>query len=232
MLSSGAAALGIALESGHLAAFEAYRREILEWNQRINLTAITGDEEIAVKHFVDSIACLKAAEIPPRARLVDVGSGAGFPGIPLAILRPDLDLWLLDATRKKVEFLRHVTAALGIAAHTVWARAEDAGQRKDLRERFDVATARAVAPLGILAEYCLPLCRVGGRVLAMKGRYASAEVGAAMRAVRLLGGRVESVYEYELPFGAGTRAIPVIVKDKPTPRAYPRNAGTPAKKPL
>ena len=166
-------AIGLPQAAGQYGRFALYCRALQEWNQKINLTAITDDEGVAVKHFADSLLPLTMAELPQGASLVDVGSGAGFPGLPMALVRPDLRLTFLDSLQKRLTFLEGVTAALGVPAAFVHARAEEAGRDAARRERFDAATARAVANLGVLAEYCLPLVRVGGSSWRSRARLAA-----------------------------------------------------------
>jgi 16S rRNA (guanine527-N7)-methyltransferase len=231
--SAGAAALGVPLDAGALDRFSSYLDALLEWNPRVNLTRITDPEQIAVKHFVDSLTCLRAAEFGPSARLADVGSGAGLPGVALAIARPDLRVTLIESSRRRCDFLRHVIRALGLdRVEVACLRAEDAGRQDYYRQSYDLAVSRAVARLAVLAEYCLPLVRVGGAFLAQKGREAETEVAKAAPALEALGGTVEASTRFELPGGAGERKIVVIRKVAPTPEAYPRRAGVPAKRPL
>ena len=203
--------------------FALYCAQLQEWNQRMNLTAITDDEGVAEKHFADSLLPLTMAELPQGAALVDVGSGAGFPSLPMALVRPDLRVTFLDSLQKRLTFLEQLTAKLRVNAAALHARAEDAGQDKLYREQFDVATARAVANLNALAEYCLPLVRVGGQFLALKGAAGEEELAAAAGAITKLGGRVEAVHRYALPCG-DARVLIVIRKERPTPPQYPRTA--------
>lgn len=212
---------------------------VAEWNQQINLTAITTPKDMVLKHAVDSALALLSVDLKPGARVVDVGTGAGFPGVTLKCLVPDIDLVLLESLGKRCKFLEsvgtEVLPRLGVEGkgyQVLWSRAEDAGQAAAYREQFDVVVARAVADLRVLSELCLPLCRVGGAFLAMKGPSLGEELGAAERAIALVGGKVEEVREVDLPEGAGTRTLVRIRKVKPTPKAYPRKAGTPGKSPL
>ena len=196
--------------------FALYCAQLQEWNQRMNLTAITDDEGVAEKHFADSLLPLTMVQLPVGASLVDVGSGAGFPGLPMALARPDLRVTFLDSLQKRLTFLAQLTQMLEVPAATLHARAEDAGQDKAYREQFDVATARAVANLNALAEYCLPLVKVGGLFLALKGAAGEEELAAAQGAITKLGGRVEAIYRYALPSG-DARVLIVIRKERPTP---------------
>ncbi len=215
-----------------------YARLLREWNEKVNLTAILDDEGIAVRHIMDSLTLLPFLDqyLPKDQaaglNLIDVGTGAGFPGLPLKIQRPDLQVLLLDSLTKRIRFLDAVIAALHLdGIDTRHDRAEDAGHRSDLRERFDVATARAVASLPVLCEYCLPFVRTGGAFLAMKG-LAAGEAAEAARAIHLLGGKLKAVHEFILPGTEMKRAVIIIEKVRPTPAAYPRKAGKPEQQPL
>lgn len=249
LLRAGAGALGLTLGAGHLAAFEAYYRELAAWNERLNLTAITGYEEVQRRHFLDSLSCLLAlpgglaADGLPNAvpiqvgpgglRLADVGTGAGFPGIPLKIMLPDARITLIEATAKKVAFLRHIVRLLALeGVEIVNARAEDVGRLPEHREQYDMVVARAVAPLCVLAEYCLPLCRVGGRVVAQKGSEGAEEAEQAREAIALLGGGPIEVKPVEIAELPPNRTLVVIAKVAKTPEEYPRRAGMPSKRPL
>lgn len=222
---------GILLTEKQLAQFQRYMELLVEWNQKMNLTAITDPEGVTVKHFYDSLILLQAVEIPEGARLIDVGTGAGFPGIPLAIARPDIRLTLLDSLNKRLTFLAEVCRELGIQAELRHARAEEGGRQKELREQFDVATARAVAGMNVLSEYCLPFVKKGGVFAAMKGPDGEEEVKAAARGIGVLGGKPEKLEKFELPDGS-RRCIAVIRKVRETPAAYPRHGAKIAKKPL
>jgi 16S rRNA (guanine527-N7)-methyltransferase len=225
--------LGIHLSPRQLACFERYEKELVEWNARFNLTAIRDSEGIRAKHFLDSLTCLLAWRDVPPASLIDVGTGAGFPGLPLKILYPGLDLALVESVGKKAAFCRHAAASLGMErVDVITARAEEVGQNPRYRERFDWAVARAVAALPILVEYLLPLVKVGGGVLAQKGESGPAEAHASERALRMLGGRLRQVIPVHLPGVAEDRYLIVIDKVAATPPNYPRREGIPAKKPL
>ena len=211
--------------------FSIYCQMLQEWNEKINLTAITDDQGIAVKHFVDSLLPLTMFDLPDHARLIDVGTGAGFPSIPMKLIRPDLQLILLDSLEKRLNFLRNLSARLGIDAVTLHARAEEAGRDPKHREKYDVATSRAVAAMGVLAEYCLPLVKVGGVLLALKGSSGRQEAEDGKRAIELCGGRVEQIHDYALPNG-DPRTLVIVRKISQTPPKYPRNAGQISKRPL
>lgn len=222
---------GILISQKQADCFQRYMELLLEWNQKMNLTAITEPEEVAIKHFVDSLLLFKAVVIPEHAKVADVGTGAGFPGIPLAVMRPDLDLTLLDSLNKRLVFLEAVCNGLEISSTRVHMRAEEAGRQKAFREQFDLVTARAVAPLNLLAEYCLPLVKVGGIFAAMKGPGIEEELAVAKQAVSILGGKLEEVCSFLLPDGS-KRSIAVIKKIKHTGDRYPRQSAKIAKNPL
>jgi 16S rRNA (guanine527-N7)-methyltransferase len=214
-------------------AFSLYAEQLLAWNERVNLTAITDPEAIVTRHFLDSLSVKMAVTFTAGMRVVDVGTGAGFPGLPLRLVFPQIELTLLEATAKKTAFLQHVTQLLGLTNVCILtARAEDAGQDPATREKFDLALARAVAPLPVLAEYLLPLCRIGGRCVALKGEHAAAEVQAAQHALRILGGRLAKIISVELPQVVETHHLVVIEKIAATPPQYPRRPGIPSKRPL
>jgi 16S rRNA (guanine527-N7)-methyltransferase len=243
--------MALTLEQQH--AFQRYRDELVAWNTRANLTAIIQDKDIQVKHFLDSLSCLAAISAArlqapdgrglapgsepesskPEIRLVDVGTGAGFPGLPLKIVCPSMRLTLIEATGKKVDFLNHIVAILELRNVTVIkARAEEVGRDLAHREQYDWAVARAVAEMPTLAEYLLPLVRRGGHALAQKGEGAPAETHAAAHAIARLGGELERLIPVELPSIVETRYLVVFKKVAATPQTYPRRPGVPAKLPL
>ena len=236
LLITGASELGITLTPRHLAAFETCYQELLAWNQKFNLTAITDREGVLVRHFLDSLSCLKAlphADLACGGRVIDVGTGAGFPGLPLKIVYPEMRLTLLEATGKKVGFLQYMAGALGLQrVQAIHGRAEDLGQDEAHREVYDWVIARAVAEMPTLVEYLLPLAKVGGAVLAQKGEGAAAEVHQADCAIKTLGGRVRQLVPVELRGLAETRYLVVIDKVAATPQKYPRRPGVPKKSPL
>lgn len=229
-LTAQAKAMGVKIKPEQAERFQVYLELLLEWNEKQNLTAITEPQLVAEKHFLDSLTLLRCG-IKEGAKLIDVGTGAGFPGVPLKILRPDLELTLLDGANKRLAFLREVCAKLGLQAEFLHKRAEEAGRDSLLRERFDVATARAVAPLPVLAEYCLPLVKMRGWFLAMKGPGAGEELAQAARALQLLGGAEGEIVSLMLPT-AGERAIVCARKLAFTPKEYPRHGNTIVKHPL
>jgi len=235
-LLRGARELGITLKETHLALFQTYYEELVEWNRRFNLTAITDYEGVQVRHFLDSLSCLLVlprAELQAGARVIDVGTGAGFPGLPLRIVCPGMRLTLLEATRKKVDFLEHLLRRLGFSdVEVIHARAEDLGHRPGYREGHDWAIARALAEMPTLVEYLLPLVRVRGAMLAQKGENAPAEVHSAEEAIRILGGRVRKLVPVDLHGLAETRYLVIVDKVAATPEKYPRRPGMPEKRPL
>jgi len=231
LLSPTAAAWGLPLSQMQLDQFAIYAGELRRWNERVNLTSITDGPGIVTRHFLDSLRCAQSWGPAPES-LIDIGAGAGFPGLPLKILHPELRLTLVESIAKKATFLRHIADTLGLAdVQIVVARAEVVGRDPAHRERYAVAAARAVAELRVLAEYCLPLCRPRGRFLAPKGSTIESEVQAALPAVELLGGRMVAIEPVDLP-GLEPRTLIVIEKIGPTPAQYPRAPGVPAKRPL
>jgi 16S rRNA (guanine527-N7)-methyltransferase len=225
--------LGIQLSSIQLESFEIYERELLDWNTRINLTAICEQQQVRTKHFLDAFTCMLAMRNTPMERVIDVGTGAGLPGIPLKILNPNIQLTLVESVGKKADFCRHVCAVLRLeGVQVITDRAEALAQSPDHRQRYDWAVARAVARLPVLAEYLLPLARVGGAALAMKGETAPAEAHEADYAIHLLGGRLRKLVPITLPGVVDERFLVVIDKVAATPAGYPRKVGLPAKKPL
>ncbi|MEA4909179.1 MAG: 16S rRNA (guanine(527)-N(7))-methyltransferase RsmG [Chloroflexi bacterium] len=225
--------LGTRLTSKQIAAFEVYERELCDWNTRFNLTAIRDVTGIRSKHFLDSISCLLAFKDKTPTRLIDIGTGAGFPGIPIKILCPNLRLTLVESVGKKAEFCRHVTTILGLdKVEILQARAEEVGQLPAHREQYDWAVARAVANLPTLMEYLLPLVRVGGAALAQKGENGPAEAHAADHPAHLLGGHLRQLYPVTLPGVAEERYLIVFDKVAATPPKYPRRVGVPLKSPL
>jgi 16S rRNA (guanine527-N7)-methyltransferase len=224
---------GITLSPEQVAQFETYAQELAVWNDRINLTAITEPEAVRVRHFLDSLSVVQAANFRPGMRVIDVGTGAGFPGLPLCIAFPGIHLTLMEATGKKITFLEHIAEQLELDhVRTLHARAEEAGHLPDERGRYDVVLARAVARLPALVEYMLPLARLGGTCIAMKGTTAQAEAEDARRALVLLGGQVKGIERIQLPGVPDERYLVAIEKIAPTPAPYPRKPGIPTRKPL
>ena len=210
--------------------FEIYLKELLAWNQKFNLTSITDPGEIRLKHFEDSLALLQILKLTDES-VVDIGAGAGFPGIPLKIVCPDIKLTLIEATRKKAEFLKHLVARLTLKEVAVlWGRAEEIAKNK--REAFDLAVSRAVAKLNILSEYCLPFVKIGGQFIAYKEEKVGAEAASAQKAIERLGGKIKAIIKVKLPNSDLTRSLVLIEKIAPTPPAFPRRPGMAKKNPL
>ena len=211
---------------------ETYYNLLVEWNEKMNLTAITDAQGVVVKHFADSVSVLNYLDFPYNSSIIDVGTGAGFPGVVLKIARPDIKLTLLDSLNKRLVFLQNVLGEINLSADLIHSRAEDGGRDKNLRESFDYAVSRAVANMNVLSEYCLPYVHVGGSFLAFKGRGAESEISAAKSAIKKLGGKIAETYNFALPFDGGERAIVQIQKIAETPNKYPRNAGKIKSSPL
>jgi 16S rRNA (guanine527-N7)-methyltransferase len=225
--------LNIRLNQGQLNALSLFERELLDWNERFNLTAIRDSDEIHSKHFLDSLSCVLALNGNRSGRLIDVGTGAGFPGIPLKIALPQVDLTLVESIGKKAEFCRHVVSLLQLEHVTILQkRVEELGQNPQFRESYDWAVARAVANLNTLAEYLLPLLKVGGLAIAQKGESGPLEAHKAEKAIRVLGGRFRQLLQVHIPGVAETRYLVVIDKIATTPATYPRRVGIPSKKPI
>jgi 16S rRNA (guanine527-N7)-methyltransferase len=232
-LETAANSFGLNLTPEQIKAFAKYNELLIAWNEKINLTAITDPQEVAVKHMVDSLACLDDAIFVEGCSVIDVGTGAGFPGLPLKIVRPDIKLTLLDSLNKRLLFLQDVVDQLGLAGtELIHARAEDAGRNSKLRAKYHIAVSRAVARLNVLAELCLPFVRLNGFFVALKGAQFCEEVSEAESAIVKLGGQVIDVHPVKLPGIDDKRAIVVIKKIADTPAAYPRRPGIPEKKPL
>ncbi len=231
LLRSESAKIDISLDDTALARFDEYARLLIEWNNNINLTSITTPDEIVTKHFVDSLSILKYVDIPDSASIIDVGTGAGFPGMPLLIARPDINITFLDSLKKRLGFIDEVLNVNSLSASLVHGRAEDMGNTADYREQFDFATARAVAPLNVLCEYCMPFVKVGGRFVSMKGASARDELDCAENAIATLGGELESFFDFNLANG-DKRSIIIIKKVSQTPTNYPRRSKKIDTKPL
>ncbi|MBQ7837997.1 MAG: 16S rRNA (guanine(527)-N(7))-methyltransferase RsmG [Clostridia bacterium] len=231
LLISDAEKLGLSIENDKIKQFEKLAELLVEQNKTMNLTAITDPDGIAVKHFADSISVLNAAKFDEKARVLDVGTGAGFPGIPLLIMRPGLDLTMLDSTAKKLKYVASTVEELGLTANVLHTRAEEAGQSKEYRETFDIVCSRAVAALNVLCEYCLPFVKVGGVFVAMKAAKAQEEIEGAKAAIKLLGGKIIDEKSFTLSDG-GERNLIIIKKISHVPPKYPRVSAQIAKKPL
>lgn len=214
-----------------LKQFFDYMNLIIEWNEKINLTAITDFEDIILKHFIDSLTINKYLE--KNKELADIGTGAGFPGIPIKIYRPDLKITLVDSLKKRINFLNEVILKLELQnIFTIHSRVEDFGKNKLYRENFDYVTARAVANLSVLSEYLVPIVKIGGQCICMKGSDIADELENSINAIKILGGNIEIIDEFILPDSDISRNIVIINKERGTPSRYPRKAGVPVKEPL
>lgn len=232
-LKVAATEYGLNLTEDQISAFNKYYELLYEWNKKINLTAITESKDVAIKHMVDSLSCFKADLFKENISLIDVGTGAGFPGLPLKIFYPSLKLTLLDSLNKRVKFLQLVVDELGLKdVEVIHARSEEAARNKKYREKFDLATARAVARLPIICEYCLPFVKDGGTFIALKGRQYEEEATQAQKAIKILGGEIADIMPVKLPEIDDKRAVIYIKKIKSTPKTYPRKAGTPERNPI
>jgi 16S rRNA (guanine527-N7)-methyltransferase len=234
LVEAARAKLGIELSKDILTALRVYEMELLGWNEHINLTAIRDAEGVRIKHFLDSLTILKAWErTRPPERLIDVGTGAGFPGLVLKLVWPSTQITLVESVGKKADFCRHIVTQLGLEqASVISERAEDVGQDPDHRHTYDLAVARAVARMPILMEYLLPLVHRNGQVMAMKGETAPAETHMANQAIHLLGGKLHKLLHLELPGVVEERFIVVVNKVAQTPEEYPRRTGVPSKNPI
>ena len=231
ILEKKAKKIGIVLNVKQIKNFFDYYLLLIEWNEKMNLTAITEVNDVILKHFIDSLTICKY--IPQNAKIIDVGTGAGFPGIPLKIIRDDLNVVLLDSLNKRINFLNEVIKELQLKnVYSIHARVEEFAKNKKYRESFDIVTSRAVANMSTLSEYMLPLSKVGGKMLAMKGPDFKDEITNSKKALDILGGEIEKIDEYQLPKTDIRRSVIVIRKIKSTPQKFPRKPGTPAKEPL
>lgn len=231
LIVNGSEKLGIQLDEGQINSLIKYADILREWNEKINLTAITDDEGIAVKHFLDSFTAFKTGDV--KGKVIDVGTGAGFPGLVLKIAKPEIELTLLDSLNKRIVFLNDLCERLGIDdVETVHARAEDGGRNRQYRGQFDTVVSRAVARLSVLSEWCIPFLKQGGYFLALKGPLADAELNDARRAVKILGGKIEDVMEADIPFTDLKHKIIIIKKVGQTPLKYPRKSGIATKTPI
>ncbi len=233
ILTEGARTLGLSLSEHQVQQLMNYKDLLLEWNEKMNLTAITDEKEVMIKHFLDALSCATVDKIKENAKIIDVGTGAGFPGIPLKVYFPKISLTLLDSLNKRINFLKTVCDAIEIKdVQFVHGRAEDFGTSKQHREKYDIAVARAVAELNVLSEYCLPFVRVGGYFICQKGPSIHEEIERGKKAIEALGGRIVDRKDIALPFSDITHNIVIIEKVKNTPTKFPRKAGTPSKDPL
>lgn len=232
ILKSNAADYGIEISSDLSAKLEKYAELLKDWNEKINLTAILDDEGIAVKHFLDCLLVSKAADFKKGDRVIDVGTGAGFPGLVIAAAYPDVEVTLLDSTGKKLKAVENMAQEMGVKnAKVIHMRAEEAGKKPEFREKYDFATARAVAELRVLLEYTLPFVKSGGTFLSLKGASAIDEIDGAKNSLKTLGGKIEGINEFTLP-GGDKRAIINVKKISHIPSKFPRVSAQIAKKPL
>ncbi|RJO61236.1 MAG: 16S rRNA (guanine(527)-N(7))-methyltransferase RsmG [Dehalococcoidia bacterium] len=235
LLIAGASRLDLELNPGQISCFQAYYEELADWNSRINLTAITDYHDVQVKHFLDSLTVVLALPkpLPADFKLIDVGSGGGFPGLPIKIMFSQIELVLLESTNKKADFLRHMVQRLGLErVKVVTGRAEETAHLPDYREQFYMAVARGLAEMAALAELTLPFCRVGGRLIAQKKGDIAAELSVAVKAVKILGGGTIEAKSIEIPEFTDSRCLVIVEKVEETPPQYPRRPGIPAKRPL
>lgn len=232
LLKSGAACFGVHINEQQVNLFSSYHERLIDWNEKINLTAITEEREVVIKHFIDSVSVLRY--LPEGTEnVIDVGTGAGFPGIPMKIVQDSLKVTLLDSLDKRIRFLNTVITENQLSGiQAIHGRAEDFAREKSHREQYDVGVARAVASLPVLCEYILPFVRIGGFFIAMKGSEVQKELDEAGKAVSILGGRVKKVEHFMLPFDPMERHIILIEKIRQTPTQYPRKSGKPTKSPL
>lgn len=226
-----AKAYGFDLTSEQLEQFDCYAKFLVEWNEKINLTAIVQPDEICIKHFLDSLLLLSVMEVPQHASMIDVGTGAGFPSVPCKIVRSDIQLTMMDSLNKRIVFLQQLAEQLHISADCIHSRAEDGGKQSKYREVFDIATARAVAHLRELSEYCLPFVKLGGYFVALKGFDIEQELEESKKAIKLMGGEIQRIEKIVLP-GENKRGIVVIKKISQTPTRYPRISAKIKKQPL
>jgi 16S rRNA (guanine527-N7)-methyltransferase len=225
--------LEILISDEQLEKFILFEELLLKWNKQYNLTSITEHKEIIIKHFYDSLTCLKYIPLNKKTSLIDVGTGAGFPGIPLTIINSDIQLTLVESVGKKADFCQIVLEELCMSnSHVITSRAETVGQEPTHREQYDWAVARAVAPLSVLVEYLLPLVRIGGSILAQKGVALDKEIRESKKAIFTLGGKIKEKLPISLPEDMGNRTLILMEKNKKTPSTYPRRPGTPKKNPL
>ncbi|MGV8145367.1 MAG: 16S rRNA (guanine(527)-N(7))-methyltransferase RsmG [Alkaliphilus sp.] len=233
MLFDGCNKMGILISEEQIEKLIKFKKILLERNKTMNLTSIEEEKNFVVKHLLDSISCLTIDELKREQKVIDIGSGAGFPSIPLKIMLPEIRLTLLDSSNKKIGFLEETCESLEIVeVETIHGRAEDFGQNSGYRETYDLALARAVAPMNVLVEYCLPFLKIGGHFICQKGPQLEEEIKKAEKAIQLLGGEVKYIKRNSLPFDKLNHKIVVIKKVGKSPTKYPRKAGKPAKNPM
>lgn len=232
-LIKGAKEMGYEIGQNEIRQFISYKELLKEWNQRINITSITDDIEIDIKHFIDSITPLTTDLFKENMKVIDIGTGGGFPGIPIKIMKKGLEMVLLDSTMKRINFLNEVIEKLGLKnIKAIHGRAEELGRDISYREKFDIAISRAVASLNTLSEYCLPYVKVGGYFISMKGSEIEEEINEAENSIKTLGGRVKDIKTMQIPLSNINHSLIIIEKIKDTPTKYPRGGGKPKKKPL
>ena len=231
LLKEKAELFHVKLDETALERFDIYGKLLVEWNEKINLTAITDPEGVTIKHFLDSITIFSYVDIPEDAKVIDVGTGAGFPGLAMLIARPDLDMTLMDSTKKRLMVIENILENIGLKANVVHSRAEEAGQNKEFREKYDFSTARAVTNLRDLAEYCLPFVKVGGSFIPMKSAKAQEEIAEGKKAIHVLGGQIIKQDTFDL-LDCGERTIINVKKISSTPAKYPRPSAKIAKNPI
>lgn len=233
LMKSACDSIGMDFNEEKYEKFITYKNLLQEWNEKINLTAITEDEEVIKKHFIDCIKAFSTEEFKTAKTVIDVGTGAGFPGLPIAIMRDDVEVTLLDSLNKRINFLETVARSVKLNnITTIHSRAEDGARQKHLRESFDIATSRAVANMAVLSEFCLPYVKVGGHFIALKGPMINEELDDARSAIGTLGGKVVNVIEVNIEGTDLKHNLVIVKKVKETPKTYPRKAGTITKKPL
>lgn len=231
ILLNGSKELGIDIDEAKTEQLMDYAGLLVEWNEKINLTAITDEEGIATKHFLDSMSALCTDKV--HGKVIDVGTGAGFPGLVLKVAKPEIELTLLDSLNKRINFLKEVCDKIGFGdVRFIHSRAEDAAIKPELREKFDTVVSRAVANMRVLSEWCLPFLKVGGYFLALKGPLASEELSEAKKAISILGGEIEGIYEAKIPHTELEHKIIIVKKVRQTPRKYPRKPGIATKTPI
>lgn len=225
--------VGLEFTEGQYEQFIKYMRLLQEWNEKINLTAITEDGEVVKKHFIDCIKAFKSDKIKNAKTIIDVGTGAGFPGLPIAIMNPNVEVTLLDSLNKRINFLNLVVRELGLKnVKTIHSRAEDGARKPELREKFDIATSRAVANMAVLSEFCMPYVKKGGYFVALKGPSIDEELENGSNAIKILGGELKDIIEISIEETDLKHNIVEVKKIKTCPKTYPRKAGTVNKKPL
>jgi len=233
ILINGAKELGIELGERQVSQFLTYLEILRDWNKRTNLTSLKDPREIIVTHFLDSLTIHKAVDISKEISAIDIGTGAGFPGIPLKILKPQISLSLLDSRRKRIEFLKYLSKSLKLEGlEIIWGRAEDCGREKKYREKYDIVLARALARLNILAELGIPFLKIRGLFIAQKGQNLGKELEEARRAIEILGGELKGIISFKLPYSRKSRKLVIIEKILETSHRFPRRTGIPQKRPL